>query len=103
MSTSGQTLIYISGEVGFLADKRRINVAVTRARRHLAVICDTETVKTDPFLKSLIDYMEDAGQVWSAQQFIQGILSYFTINGIMTSLSSLSRCWIFTLNNQISL
>ncbi|XP_070198061.1 DNA-binding protein SMUBP-2-like isoform X2 [Littorina saxatilis] len=58
-------------EVGFLAEKRRINVAVTRARRHLAVICDSDTVSSDPFLRSLLDYMSDAGQVWSAHQFVQ--------------------------------
>jgi len=39
------------GQVGFLADKRRINVAVTRARRHLAVVCDSETCGRDEFLR----------------------------------------------------
>ena len=39
------------GEVGFLAESRRLNVAVTRARRHVAVICNAETVSRDPFLK----------------------------------------------------
>ena len=38
---------FILGEVGFLSEKRRINVAVTRARRHLAVIGDSETVSHD--------------------------------------------------------
>ncbi|CAL1546219.1 unnamed protein product [Lymnaea stagnalis] len=59
------------GEVGFLAEKRRINVAVTRARRHLTVVCDTETVSHDPFIKSLVDYMTGKGEVLSAHQYIQ--------------------------------
>lgn len=60
-------------EVGFLAENRRINVAITRARRHLAVVCDTDTVSADPFLKSLVDYITEAGEVWSAEEYLQGI------------------------------
>ncbi|KAH9507926.1 DNA-binding protein SMUBP-2 [Bulinus truncatus] len=60
-----------TGEVGFLAEKRRINVAVTRARRHLTVICDTETVCHDSFIKSLVDYMTEKGEVQTAHQYIQ--------------------------------
>ncbi|KAK0042710.1 DNA-binding protein SMUBP-2 [Biomphalaria pfeifferi] len=60
-----------TGEVGFLAEKRRINVAVTRARRHLTVVCDTETVCHDNFIKSLVDYMTEKGDVQSAHQYIQ--------------------------------
>ena len=63
-----------SGEVGFLAEDRRINVAVTRARRHLALVCDSETVSHHSFIKSLVDYILDHGEVRSAEQYLQGLL-----------------------------
>ena len=44
--------------VGFLRDRRRINVAVTRAMRQCAVVCDSETVGRDGFLKGLVGWME---------------------------------------------
>ncbi|EFJ16960.1 hypothetical protein SELMODRAFT_179218 [Selaginella moellendorffii] len=49
-------------EVGFLSDKRRMNVAVTRAKRQCCVICDSDTVGKDPFLKRLLDYFEKHGE-----------------------------------------
>lgn len=62
------------GEVGFLAENRRINVAVTRARRHIAVVCDTQTVQNHPFLKSLIDHMTQYGDVRTAFEYLQDIV-----------------------------
>jgi ATP-dependent RNA/DNA helicase IGHMBP2 len=44
-------------------------VAVTRARRHCAIFCDTETVSKDPFLQRLVQYFEAHGQYSSVAEF----------------------------------
>lgn len=64
----------LRGEVGFLSDSRRINVAITRARRHLCIICNVQTVSHDPFIKRLIDYMLEHGQVRSAFELVDGTI-----------------------------
>jgi ATP-dependent RNA/DNA helicase IGHMBP2 len=54
------------GEVGFLADVRRMNVAMTRARKKLVVIGDGATVSRHPFYEALIRHAEQAGSWRSA-------------------------------------
>lgn len=57
------------GEIGFLADTRRMNVALTRARRKLIVIGDSATMTTHPFYQRLVAYFETIGayhSVWEA-------------------------------------
>ncbi|GKV32632.1 hypothetical protein SLEP1_g41226 [Rubroshorea leprosula] len=56
-------------EVGFLSDRRRMNVAVTRARRHCCLVCDTETVSSDGFLKRLVEYFEEHGEYLSGSEY----------------------------------
>lgn len=51
------------GEIGFLKDVRRTNVAVTRARRHVCLIGDSATLCRHPFYKDLVKYIEDHGFV----------------------------------------
>ena len=50
-----------SGEIGFLSDLRRTNVAMTRARRKLRMIGDSATLSADPFYARLIEYFEEQG------------------------------------------
>ena len=49
------------GEIGFLSDLRRMNVAMTRARRELLVIGDSATLSADPFYARLIAHFESQG------------------------------------------
>ncbi|XP_022634850.1 DNA-binding protein SMUBP-2 isoform X1 [Vigna radiata var. radiata] len=56
-------------QVGFLSDRRRMNVAVTRSRRQCCLVCDTETVSGDGFLKRLIEYFEEHGEYLSASEY----------------------------------
>ena len=58
--------------VGFLADHRRINVAITRARRHVAVIGDSATVTSDRFLANLFDHFQAHGEYRSAWDYYHG-------------------------------
>ena len=80
------------GEVGFLAEDRRINVAVTRARRHLAVICDSQTVQSHAFLKSLVSHITEHGEVRTAFEYLQDIvpLNYTRSHNDKTKASAAS-------------
>ena len=58
------------GEIGFLADVRRTNVALTRARRKLLVIGDSATLANLPFYCRLFEYFETIGArqtVWDEE------------------------------------
>lgn len=45
-------------EIGFLSDRRRMNVALTRARRRLIVIGDSATLGVDEFYRDFFEYVE---------------------------------------------
>ena len=46
------------GQIGFLRDLRRMNVAITRARMKLFILGDAPTLTRHPFYKRLYDYIQ---------------------------------------------
>lgn len=70
-------IVYISltrsnadGSIGFLADTRRMNVAMTRARKKLVVIGDSATLSKAKFYADFITYAEKLNAYHSAWEFI---------------------------------
>jgi superfamily I DNA and/or RNA helicase len=56
------------GEIGFLANTRRMNVALTRARRFLQVIADSATLGAHPYYAAFLSYVDEIdahGSAWS--------------------------------------
>ncbi len=49
------------GKIGFLSDYRRMNVALTRAKKKLIVIGDSATLANDKFYKEFVEYAEEVG------------------------------------------
>jgi len=70
-------IVYISlvrgnenGEIGFLSDYRRMNVALTRARKKLVVIGDSATLGKHPFYNRFLEYCEKNGRYGSAWELM---------------------------------
>jgi ATP-dependent RNA/DNA helicase IGHMBP2 len=56
------------GEIGFLANTRRMNVALTRARRFLLVVADSATLGAHPYYAAFLAYVDEIdahGSAWS--------------------------------------
>ncbi|MBO0936069.1 AAA family ATPase [Fibrella sp. HMF5335] len=70
-------IVYISmtrsndkAEIGFLSDIRRMNVAMTRARKKLVVIGDSGTLGSHPFYADFITYAEELNAYQSAWEWM---------------------------------
>ena len=71
-------IVYISmtrsnaeGEIGFLSDIRRMNVAMTRARKKLVVIGDSATLASLSFYSDFVTYAEELNAYQSAWEFVE--------------------------------
>mgnify|MGYP001210747071 CR=1 FL=1 len=58
------------GEIGFLSDVRRTNVAMTRARKKLIMTADSATLAVHPFYKKLLDYIDQIDAYRSAWELL---------------------------------
>jgi ATP-dependent RNA/DNA helicase IGHMBP2 len=60
----------VKGDIGFLSDYRRMNVAMTRARKKLIIIGDSITIGTHPFYDAFLNYCEKKGSYHTAWEFM---------------------------------
>ena len=60
-------------EIGFLADERRMNVALTRAKRRLIVVGDSATIGSSDFFSQLLAWFDSIGAYRSVWEVANGL------------------------------
>nr|WP_244310301.1 AAA domain-containing protein [Leptospira noumeaensis] len=58
------------GEIGFLLNPKRLNVALTRAKSHLILIGDSGTLCQNKEFQNLYSYIESVGEIRSIYEFM---------------------------------
>ncbi|MCW7470388.1 AAA domain-containing protein [Leptospira kanakyensis] len=59
------------GEIGFLLNPKRLNVALTRAKSHLILIGDSGTLCQNKEFQNLYSYIEVSGEIRSVYEFME--------------------------------
>jgi superfamily I DNA and/or RNA helicase len=59
-----------NNEIGFLKDERRLNVAMTRAKKKLVIVGDFSTLSSNDLFVALIKHVEDHGSYRSGWEFM---------------------------------
>ena len=57
------------GDIGFLKDYRRMNVAITRAKEQLFIVGDSATIGSDVFYNAFLTYIEKYGSYRTVWEF----------------------------------
>jgi len=75
-----------TGTVGFLSDWRRLNVAITRARRGLIVVGNINTLANDPHWHAWLTWMSTQGLILDYNDWKTGKLSELPVPALPSSV-----------------
>ena len=67
------------GNIGFLKDRRRLNVAITRAKKQLVLVGDSKTISGDEFLNKIVEGVRTDGTIVNIFDFVnvlKGVKEY---------------------------
>mgnify|MGYP003325392453 CR=1 FL=1 len=79
--------------VGFLSDYRRLNVAISRAKRGLIIVGDLTTLQRDSYWCELINDLDELGCVLSVRRRTDGTLQWSQVNNVPELCKKANRDW----------
>ncbi len=54
--------------IGFIGDKKRLNVAITRAKRNLIIVGSENVLATNPYWNFILSFTKEVGSLLSIQE-----------------------------------